>query len=93
MIRQNQKYISSLFESGLITTTAFVFEKAALKSKIVLANNIFTSVGSEQKLIFTNEAPDLHRKMQDFQLSIMVVTQKYNTPKSFNGLKVAGKYY
>lgn len=39
------------FESGLITTTAIVFEKAALKNEVVLANNIFTSVGSEQKLI------------------------------------------
>lgn len=39
------------FQSGLITTTAIVFEKAALKGEVVLANNIFTSVGSEQKFI------------------------------------------
>lgn len=39
------------FESGLITTTAIVFGKAALKSEVVLANGIFTSVGSEQKFI------------------------------------------
>lgn len=74
VIRQNHKYISSILSHGWLPQQPLCLRKLL----VVLANNIFTSVGSEHKLIL--EMKPLTLKLLDFQLWIMIVTQKYNTP-------------